>query len=219
MSPWKKTRLGDGHFITWADSYWNECKERVAEQRITVFAYGRGTGGEADLALDGGFSNSIEEAIEGKKTGYKPPPRKELCWEDVEEGDELPSIRMPMNTTRCVYLASATRDFSPQHTNPEYARTRSRTRDAFVNTQFNMGMVSRLATDWAGPTATVRRVKLKMKDNVCRGDDMILTGRVLRKYEQNGEYRVDIDVMISNQERPTTPCEICLVLPSRINAA
>jgi acyl dehydratase len=78
--------------------------------------------------------------------------------------------------TRCVFMASATRDFSPQHSNPDYARNRSGTRDVFVNTQFNMGMVSRLATDWAGPSAIVRRVKIKMKENVCAGDDMIVTG-------------------------------------------
>ena len=182
---------------------------------MTCFAYGRGTGGEQILNLKGGYSNSIEEAIDGEKTGYQPPARKQLFWEDVKEGDELPSIRMPINMTRCVYFASATRDFAPQHSNPEYAKTRSKTRDAFVNTQVNLGMVSRLATDWAGPTATVRRLKLKMKDNVCRGDDMIITGRVLKKYEKDGEHRVDIDVLISNQEQPTTPCEATVALPSR----
>ena len=130
-------------------------------------------------------------------------------------GDELPSITMPINMTRCVFMASATRDFSPQHSNPEYAKKRSKTRDVFVNTQFNMGMVSRLATDWAGPSATVRRVKIRMKENVCAGDDMIVTGRVLAKYVKDGEHRVDIDVMISNQARPATPCEATVALPTR----
>ena len=215
VSPWRSTRLGDGHFICWANAFWNERRTKVAEQRVTLFAYGRSTGGEEGLVLKGGFSNSVEEAIEGDKTPYLPPPVRELFWEDVNVGDALPSITMPINMTRCVYMASATRDFSPQHSNPEYARKRSGTRDVFVNTQFNMGMVSRLATDWAGPSATVRRVKVRMKENVCAGDDMIVTGRVLGKYVKDGEHRVDIDVMISNQERPATPCEATVALPCR----
>lgn len=218
FSPWKQTRLGEGHFITWADTYRNQHNDKVAEQRMTVFAYGRSAGGAQETKLAGGFSNSIEEAIEGARTGYKAVQPKEVFWEDVREGDELPSIRMPINMTRLVYLASATRDFSPQHSNPEYAKTRSKTRDAFVNTQFNMGMASRLATDWAGPSATVRRVKIKMKENVCRGDDMIVTGRVSRKYLKDGEHLVDIDILISNQERPCSPCQASIALPTR-NAA
>lgn len=219
FSPWKKTRLGEGHFITWADTYTNQRHEKVAEQMMTVFAYGRGTGGAESPRLQGGFSNAIEEAIEGTKTGYRPPEHQALFWEDVQDGEELPSIRLPVSMTRLVYLASATRDFSPQHSNSEYAKTRSGTRDAFVNTQFNMGMVSRLATDWAGPSATVRRVKIKMNENVCRGDDMIVTGRVSRKYEKDGEHLVDIDVLISNQERPCSPCEASIALPSRAAAS
>ena len=50
---------------------------------------------------------------------------------------------------------------------------------------------------------------------VDRGDDMIVTGRVTRKFVHQGEHRVDIDVMISNQERPATPCEATVALPSR----
>lgn len=219
LSPWKVTRLGEGHFITYATSYWSEAGQKVAEQRVSLFMYGRGQGGQELLDAQMGYSNAIEEAIEGEKTGYQPEVADGLFWEDVHVGDELPAIRMPINMTRCVFMASATRDFSPQHSNPDYARNRSGTRDVFVNTQFNMGMVSRLATDWAGSSAIVRRVKIRMKENVCAGDDMIVTGRVTRKFVDKGEHRVDIDVMISNQERPATPCEATVALPSRVAAA
>ena len=114
--------------------------------------------------------------IAGERTGYRPPAPRDLCYEDVTEGDELPPLAMPITFTRCVYLASATRDFSPQHSNRDYARERSKTKDVFVNTPFNLGMISRFLTDWAGPRAVVRRIQMAMRDNVCAGDDMILTG-------------------------------------------
>jgi hypothetical protein len=122
---------------------------------------------------------------------------------------------MPITVTRCVYLASATRDFSPQHSNRDYCHERSKTKDVFVNTPFNIGMVGRFMTDWAGPGSTVRRVSVKMRENVCAGDDMIMTGKVTRKYVEDGDHRVDLDIMISTQAGPATPCGGTLSLPTR----
>jgi acyl dehydratase len=218
VSPWKKTRLGEGHFWTMDRIYRNQRGELVARERMSAFGYGRDTEATqpaAESGGGGGWSPAIEEVIEGEKTGYQPPAFENRCWEDVEEGEALPELVMPITFTRCVYLASATRDFSPQHSNREYAQERSKTKDVFVNTPFNVGMVSRFATDWAGPESTVRRVKVAMRQNVCAGDDMIVTGTVTRKYVEDGDHRVDLDIMISTQERPSTPCSATLSLPSR----
>jgi acyl dehydratase len=219
ISPWKKTRLGEGHFWTMDRLYRNQEAELVARERMTAFGYGRDSGTQrAAGGSGGGWSPAVEEAIQGEKTGYGSPAFRDRFWEDVQEGEELPELVMPITVTRCVYLASATRDFSPQHSNRDYAQQRSKTKDVFVNTPFNMAMVSRFATDWAGPRSTVRRLKVAMRGNVCAGDDMMITGRVTRKYAEDGEQRVDLDIMISTQEGPVTPCSATLALPSRSSA-
>jgi len=133
----------------------------------------------------------------------------------VTAGEELPKLVMPFTVTRAVYLASATRDFSPQHSNRRYAQERSKTTDVFVNTPFNVGMISRFLTDWAGPRSTVRRIRFAMRGNVCAGDDMILEGRVTEKLVEDGEHRVAVEVTISTQDGPVTPCTTVVALPSR----
>ena len=153
--------------------------------------------------------------MQGEKTGYRPPQYADRHWEDVQEGTELPRLFMPITFTRCVYLASATRDFSPQHSNREYAQQRSKTKDVFVNTPFNLGMISRFLTDWGGPRSTVRRMNMTMRGNICAGDDMILTGKITRKYVENDEHRVDVQIDISTQDGPVTPCTATLVLPTK----
>jgi acyl dehydratase len=215
ISPWKTTRLGEGHFWTMERCYRNQRGEVVARERLTAFGYGREQGAAAGAAGGAGWSPAVEEAIRGDETGYQPPAFVERLWEDVSEGDELPELRMPITLTRCAYLASATRDFSPQHSNRDYAQERSKTKDVFVNTPFNLGMVSRFATDWAGPRGAVRRMTIAMRRNVCAGDDMIVTGRIARKYVEDGEHRVDLEILISTQEGPATPCSATLALPSR----
>lgn len=215
ISPQKKTRLGEGHFWTIDRLYRNQKGELVARERLTAFGYGRETGSPQPASTSGGWSPAVEEAIQGERTGYRPPPFQDRFWEDVQEGEELPTLVMPITFTRCVYLASATRDFSPQHSNRDYAQQRSKAKDVFVNTPFNLGMVSRFLTDWGGPRSTVRRTSLAMRGNVCAGDDMIITGRVTRKYVEDGEHRVDLEILISTQEGPATPCTATLALPTR----
>lgn len=215
ISPWKKTRLGEGHFWDMERLYHNQNRELVVLERMTAFGYGRDGRAEQRDGGEGGWSPAVEEAIRGEETGYAVPEFQGRTWESVEEGEELPELAMPITFTRCVYLASATRDFSPQHSNRDYAQERSKTKDVFLNTPFNMGMVSRLMTDWGGPTSTVRRMKIAMRGNVCAGDDMKITGRVTRKYVADGEHRVDLDITISTQDGPMTPCSATLALPSR----
>jgi acyl dehydratase len=216
ISPWKKTRVGEGHFWTMDRLYRNQLGELVLRERMSAFGYGRvETPAVAAAGESGGWSPAVEEMIAGERTGYRPLPLRELYFEDVTEGDELPPLTMPITFTRCVYLASATRDFSPQHSNREYARERSKTKDVFVNTPFNLGMISRFLTDWSGPTGVVRRIQMAMRDNVCAGDDMILTGKVVKKSVEDGEGRVDIEVVISTQDGPVSPCQTTIVLPLR----
>lgn len=216
ISPWKKTRLGEGHFWTMDRLYRNQDGDLVCRERMTAFGYGREANAAAGAGgSGGGWSPAVEEVIAGERTGYKPPTYHERFWEDVTEGQELPRLVMPITFTRCVYLASATRDFSPQHSNREYAQARSKTKDVFVNTPFNLGMVSRYATDWGGPRATVRKMKVAMRGNVCAGDDMILTGKVARKYVEDGETRVDLDIVMATQDGPVVPCGATVALPSR----
>jgi acyl dehydratase len=220
ISPWKKTRLGEGHFWTMDRLYRNQHGELVLRERMTAFGYGRDNAAKpASGASTGGWSAAVEEVIQGDKTGYRPPVSRDRFWEDVREGEELPKLSMPITFTRCVYLASATRDFSPQHHNRAYAQQRSKAKDIFVNTPFNIGMLGRFMTDWAGPKSTVRRMNFAMRGNICAGDDMIITGTVTRRYVDGGEHRVDLEIVIATQDGPVSPCTATLALPSRDTAS
>jgi acyl dehydratase len=216
VSPRKKTRLGEGHFWTLDRLYRNQHGELIMRERMTAFGYGEQKAPAATTpATSGGWSAAVEETIQGQRTGYKPPALRDRLWEDVNEGEELPPMFMPITVTRLVYLASATRDFSPQHSDREYAQQRSKTKDIFLNTPANMGLFSRFMTDWGGPKSTVRRMSFAMRGNVCAGDEMTITGKVTKKHIENGEHRVDLEIVISTQEGPVTPCTATLALPSR----
>jgi acyl dehydratase len=213
----KTTRMGDGYFWVMESIVRNQDGDVVVRGRTTMFATdpGRGDAEEDEGTTPDGLSRATEDALDPGGRTTHPAPDQRMYWDDVEEGDELPTLLMPITVTRCIYLASATRDFSPHHSNRDYAQQVIGARDMFANTPFNAGMLSRFVTDWGGPLSRVRRIKLRMRENVCAGDDMIIDGQVERKYAEGDEHFVDIEIQVSTQHGPAYGAAATLVLPRR----
>ncbi len=212
VSPLKTTRVGRGRFWTVERSYRAQDGRLIAVERLTAFGYGEGE--TVAPAGQGGWSEAVEEALLGGQEGsYGPPPLASLTWAQVAEGDEVPPLTLPITHLRLVYAASATRDFSPQHSDPRYAREKALARDIFANTPFQLGLVSRYLTDWAGPDCRVRRLRLSMRRNICAGDLLTLTGRVVRKYREGEEALLDLEVELATQEGVASVCQCTVALP------
>ena len=139
----------------------------------------------------------------------------QVYFEDVGEGQELPLLSMDMTVTKLVMAASATRDWQPMHHDRDYARNKSRAKDIFINTGFNMGMMCRTITDWAGPKAFITKLSFKMEKSIYSGDTMTITGKVTGKRVEDGKNLVDVDLLVSNQDGPTTPASVTVELPAR----
>ena len=70
-------------------------------------------------------------------------------WEDVHEGDELPTQEFPITIARLIIEAAANRDFWPLHHNSEFARA-SGAADMYANNIFLQGMWERSAREYIG---------------------------------------------------------------------
>jgi hypothetical protein len=70
-------------------------------------------------------------------------------------------------------------------------------------------------TDYGGPSSTVRRIQLQMMRTIGAGEDYKMTGAITKKWEQDGEKRVDMDIAIDTQLGPGYRCSGTLALPSR----
>lgn len=163
--------------------------------------------------LNGGWHNGTEEMLESWRTGWLGREPADTRWDAVEVGDDMPPLVMPITVTRCVFMASASRDFAPQHHNTWYCHNKSRTREMFLGTHFNLGMLSRFMTDYGGPESTVRRIQLQMRRTIGAGEDYMMSGRITRKWERDGEKLVDMDISIDTQLGPAYNCSGTLALP------
>ena len=137
----------------------------------------------------------------------------QVYYEDVETGQELPTLSRKLNVTDLVMGASATRDYQPMHHDREFAQKVSKTKDIFINTQFNMGMMCRAITDWSGPKGFITKLDFTMRKSIYPGDTMNITGKVTGKRVEDGKNLVDVDLLVSNDDGPTTPANVTIQLP------
>jgi uncharacterized protein len=243
ISDFKRTRLGEGYFTKLETSYYNQRDELVSRAHTNLFSYGgKAQGGPQDDAtkaaealqkratpstlddqatmdpppgnwLKGGWHNATEEMLESWRTGWQGKAPADTRWDDVKVGDTMPPLLMPITVTRCVFMASASRDFAPQHHNTWYCHNKSKTREMFLGTHFNLGMLSRFMTDYGGPLSTVRRIQLQMKRTIGAGEDYMMSGVITRKWQAGGEKLVDMDIRIDTELGPGYICSGTLALP------
>jgi len=99
---------------------------------------------------------------------------------DVKVGDELPTLEIPLTRTRIVATAIASRDYQDVHHDPGLAQERG-SQDIFMNILTTNGFVGRFITDWAGPDAVLRSVKIRLGAPNHPGDTMVVSGTVTKK--------------------------------------
>jgi hypothetical protein len=103
-----------------------------------------------------------------------------LTLDQVQVGDELPPLDVPLTTTLIVGAAIASRDFTPVHHDKGVAQGQGMG-DVFMNILTTNGFVGRYVTDWAGRDAVVKNVAIKLGAPNLPGDTMKMRGKVESK--------------------------------------
>ena len=127
-----------------------------------------------------------------------------MAWtfEDVAQGQALPPFVVEKLTrTDLVRYAGASGDFNPIHHDEEFARAAGNP-TVFGHGMLTAGFVAKCLTDAVG-VENLRRYKVRFATRVWPGDRITCTGRVTRKYEADGEHRIDGEVIATRQTGDT----------------
>jgi acyl dehydratase len=98
-------------------------------------------------------------------------------FSSVTIGDQLATLVVPLSRTLITATAIASRDYQEVHHDPDVARERG-SKDIIMNILTTNGFVGRFVTDWAGPDAVIRSVKVRLGVPNYPGDTMTLNGAV-----------------------------------------
>lgn len=100
----------------------------------------------------------------------------------VEVGAKLPELKLYGDPTFIVSTAIATRDYQDVHHDRDKAQAKG-SKDIFVNILTDTGLVERFITDWAGPTARIKSIGLRLGVPWYAYDTVTFTGEVTAMVE------------------------------------
>lgn len=95
----------------------------------------------------------------------------------LEVGTTLPELKIHGDPTFIVSTAIATRDYQDVHHDRDKAQAKG-SKDIFVNILTDTGLVQRYLTDWAGPSARIRSIGLRLGVPWYAYDTITFTGEV-----------------------------------------
>ncbi len=116
-----------------------------------------------------------------------------VARDDLAEGTKAESRSFgPLTRTDFVRYQGASGDFNPIHHDEEFAKS------AGFPTVFSVGMLqagilATFATDWLG-AENVRRFTVQFREQVWPGDTLVCSGEVVKRYEEDGERKVDVEL-------------------------
>jgi acyl dehydratase len=119
-------------------------------------------------------------------------------FENIKENEEIPPFEVTVNRTHIVKYAGAGGDFNPVHHDEEFAKAVGLP-SVFAMGLMHGGFLSKTLTDWAGD-GTVKRYKIRFATIVWPKDTITCKGTVIRKYQEDGENLVDLEISVVNQK-------------------
>lgn len=140
---------------------------------------------------------------------------KQLAYEDVDMGMEIPPLVKETSTLMSAEWAGASGDYDPIHYDNEYARLRRFPR-AIVNGRLKVAWLIQLMINWIGDEGVLKKVGCSHRGMDIIGDPVKCKGVVIRKYIENVEHLVECEIWIENPKGEKTALGAATVaLPSR----
>jgi hypothetical protein len=96
----------------------------------------------------------------------------------IEVGTKLPELSLYGDPTFIISTAIATRDYQDVHHDRDKAQAKG-SKDIFVNILTDTGLVQRYITDWAGPSALIKSIGLRLGVPWYAYDTVTFKGEVI----------------------------------------
>ncbi len=139
---------------------------------------------------------------------------KSVHWDEVKEGDELPTQKRDITRTTVIATAIATRDFTPVHHDHEAAR-KSGANDIFLNILTTGGLIGKYMTDWSGPEGQLKKMVIRLGATCYPGDTLTSNGKVVKKYTEGENHLIDIEYNLTVAAGPHAWGTVTMILPAK----
>lgn len=127
----------------------------------------------------------------------------EPTFDAVQVGDSIPELTtQPITRQALALYCGASGDHNPIHVDLDFAKAAGFD-DVFAHGMLSMAYLGRLLTNWV-PLTAIREFSVRFTAITQVHDAVNCTGRVVEKYEEDGENRVRLELTAANQNGDRT---------------
>lgn len=139
---------------------------------------------------------------------------RQLYYEDVEVGMDIPPLVKQPTTKQLVQWAGASGDYYELHYDKDFAQAQGFP-NVVVHGKLKFGLLGQLLTDWIGEEGTIKKLGCSYRGIDHPGENLVCKGKVTNKYVADGEHIVECEIWAENSKgEKTTPGNATVTLPS-----
>lgn len=140
---------------------------------------------------------------------------KQIFYEDVAVGSEIPVLVKHPTTMQLVKFAGASNDYYPIHYDKDFAQAQGLP-GVNVHGWLACSFLGQVITDWMGEGGTLVKLGCSYRGMLFPGEDVVCKGKVTRKYIEDDKHYVEAEIWAENSKgERTTPGSAVVILPSR----
>ncbi len=141
--------------------------------------------------------------------------KKQLYYEDIEEGAEITPLIKEPDTRQLVMWAGASGDYNPIHYDKDYA-IKQGLPGVIIHGQLAGSFLGQMITDWIGEEGCLKKLSLSYKGKNLPGQKLTCCGTVFKKAVEEDCKLVSLRIWIENPDGEKTLTGTAVIsLPSR----
>ena len=127
------------------------------------------------------------------------------AWNDIQEGDALPTLHKQPGVTQLVKYAAGGGDFNPLHHDFAFPQSKA-LGSVIVHGRFKYAALGELVSNWLDHGGRIKKLACQYRGMDLPDQPMTLGGSVKRKWEEDGEKLAELELYVNNSKgKNTTP--------------
>ena len=128
--------------------------------------------------------------------------KNKLYFEDVKEGQSIPSLVKHPTPRQLVMWAAASEEYHEVHYHLESAKAEGLP-GIIVHGMLQISFLGQMITDWIGDWGTLKKITSTNRAIVVPDQDLTCKGKVTKKYTENDENLVACEIWVETAKGET----------------